>query len=58
MVTANSSKKHKVIVNLPKNLPLHTHDEDHFHHPLFLEFVSGPHTECNLIRDKKKHNVN
>ena len=27
------------------NLPLHTHDEDHFHHPQFLKLASGTQTE-------------
>ena len=35
------------------NLPLHTHDEDHFHHPQFLNLASGKHTEWFLNRDKK-----
>ena len=34
------------------NLPLHTHDEDHFHHPQILKFASGTHTEWILNRDK------
>ena len=36
------------------NLPLHTHDEDHFHHPQILKLASGTHTEWILNRDKKK----
>ena len=35
------------------NLPLHTHDEDHFHHPQILKLASGTHTEWILNRDKK-----
>ena len=27
------------------NLPLHTHDEDHFHHPQTLKLASGTHIE-------------
>ena len=27
------------------NLPLHTHDEDHFHYPQILKLASGTHTE-------------
>ena len=27
------------------NLPLQTHDEDHFHHPQILKLGSGTHTE-------------
>ena len=34
------------------NLPLHTHDEDHFHHPQILKLASGTHTEWILNRDK------
>ena len=34
-------------------LPLHTHDEDHFHHPQNLKLASGTHTEWILNRDKK-----
>ena len=37
------------------NLPLHTHDEHHFHHPQILKLASGTHTEWILNRDKK-HN--
>ena len=37
------------------NLPLHTHDEDHFHQPQILKLASGTHTEWILNRDKK-HN--
>ena len=39
------------------NLPLHTHDEDHFHHPQDLKLASGTHTERILNRNKK-HNEN
>ena len=35
------------------NLALHTHDEDHFHHPQILKLASDTHTECNSNRDKK-----
>ena len=35
------------------NLSLHTHDDDHFHHPQILKLVSGTRTEWILIRDKK-----
>ena len=54
------TKIHKVIVNSNKDsiwysLPLHTHDEDHFHHPQILKLASGTHTEWILNRDKK-HN--
>ena len=53
---------HKVIVNKKKdsicyNLPLHTHDEDHSHHPQILKLASGTHTEWILNRDKNHNNV-
>ena len=34
------------------NLPLHTPDEEHFHHPQILKLASGTHTEWILNRDK------
>ena len=39
------------------NLPLHTHDEDHFHHPQILKLASGTHTELILHRDKKHNEI-
>ena len=39
------------------NLPLHTHDEDHFHHPQILKLAYGTHTECILNRDKKHNEI-
>ena len=39
------------------NLPLHTHEEDHFHHPQILKLASGSHTECILNRDKKHNEI-
>ena len=39
------------------NLPLHTYDEDHFHHPQVLELASGTHTEWILNRDKKHNEI-
>ena len=50
MFTANSSKNAQVYCQPTKesifyNLPLHTHDEDHFHHPQFLKLAPGTHTE-------------
>ena len=39
------------------NLPLHTHDEDHFHHPQILKLASGTHTKCILNRDKKHNEI-
>ena len=35
------------------NLPLYTHDEDHFHHPQDLKLAFDTHTERILNRDKK-----
>ena len=37
------------------NLLLHTHDEDHFHHPQILKLASGTHTEW-ILDTEKKHN--
>ena len=50
MFTANSSKNAQGYCKPPKesicyNLPLHTHDEDHFHHPQILKLASGKHIE-------------
>ena len=39
------------------NLPLHLHDEDHFHHPQILKLASGTHTEWILNRDKKHNEI-
>ena len=39
------------------NLPLHTHDEDHFHHPQILKLASGTHTEWILNIDKKHNEI-
>ena len=38
-------------------LPLHKHDEDHFHHPQILKLASGTHTEWILNRDKKHNEI-
>ena len=38
-------------------LPLHTHDEDHFHHPQILKLASGTHNEWILKRDKKPNEI-
>ena len=35
------------------NLPPHTHNEDHFHHPQILKLASGIHTDWILNRDNK-----
>ena len=60
MFTANSHKNAQGYCQPNKysicySLPLHTHDEDHFHHPQNLKLASGTHTEWILNRDKK-HN--
>ena len=39
------------------NLPLQTHDEDHFHHPQILKLASGTYTERILNRDKKHNEI-
>ena len=39
------------------NLPLHTHDEDHFHHPQKFKLASGTHTKWILKRDKKHNEI-
>ena len=44
-------------VSICYNLPLHTHDEDHFHHPQILKLASGTHTESILNRDKKHNEI-
>ena len=48
MFTANSHKNAQSHCQPNKdsicyNLPLHTHDEDHFHHPQILKLASGTH---------------
>ena len=62
MVIANSSKKAQGYCQPTEeticyNLPLHTQDEDHFHHPQVLKLTSGTHTEWILIRDKKHNEI-
>ena len=39
------------------NLLLHTHDEDHSHHPLNLKLASETHAEWILIKDKKHNEI-
>ena len=39
------------------NLPLNTHDRDHFHHPQILKLASSTHTEWILNRDKKRNEI-
>ena len=60
--TANSSKNAQGCCQPTKesiyyNLPLHTHDADHFHHPQILKLASGTHTKWILYRDKKHHKI-
>ena len=62
MFTANSHKNAQSYCQPNKdsicyNLPLHTHDEDHFHHPQILKLASGTHTEWILNRDKKHNEI-
>ena len=62
MFTANSHKNAQGHCQPKKdsvcyNLPLHTHDEDHFHHPQMLKLASGTHTEWILNRDKKHNEI-
>ena len=57
LFTANSSKTMQGFcqpTNEPRcyNLPLHTHDEDQFHHPQILKLASGTRIEWILNRDK------
>ena len=39
------------------NLPLHNHDEDHFHYPQNLKLAPGTHTEWISNRDKKHNKI-
>ena len=62
MLTANSYKNAQGYCQPNKdsicyNLPLHTHDEDQFHHPQVLKLASGTHTEWILKRDKKHNEI-
>ena len=62
MFTANSSKKAQGFCQPTKesicyNLPLHTDDEDHFHHPQLIKLASRSHIEWLLNRDKKHNNI-
>ena len=57
MFTANAHKNQQGYCQPNKdsicyNLPLHTHDEDHFHHPQIFKLASDTHTEWILTRDK------
>ena len=62
MFTANSHKNAQSYCQPNKdsvcyNLPLHTHNEDHFHHPQILKLASGTHTKWILNRDKKHNEI-
>ena len=62
MFTANSHKNAQGYCqpnedSICYNLPLHTHDEDHFYHPQILKLASGTHTEWILNRDKKHNEI-
>ena len=62
MFTANSSKNAQEYCQPTKesicyNLPLHTHDEDHFHHLQILKLGLGTHTEWILNRDKNHKEI-
>ena len=62
MFTANAHKNAQGYCQPNKNsycynLPLHTQDEHHFHHPKILKLASGTHTEWILNRDKKHNKI-
>ena len=62
MFTANAHKiaRHYCQPNKDSvcyNLPLDTHDEDHFHHPKYLKLASGTHNDWILNRDKKHDKI-
>ena len=62
MFTANSHKNAQGYCQPNKesifyNLPLHTHDEDHFYHPQILKLASSTHTEWILKRNKKHNEI-
>ena len=62
MFTANAHKNTQGYCQPNKdsicyNLPLHTHDEDHFHYPQILKLASSTHTEWILSRDKKPNEI-
>ena len=55
--TANAHKNAQgccqpIKISICYNLPLHTPDEDHFHHPQILKLATGIHTELILNRKK------
>ena len=62
MFTANAHKNTQGYCQPSKdsicyNLPLHIHDEDHFHHPQILKLASGKDTEWILNRNKKHNKI-
>ena len=62
MLTANAHKNTQGYCQANKdsiyyNLPLHTHDDDHFHHPQILKLISDTHSEWILSRDKKHNEI-
>ena len=62
MFTANAHKNAQGYCQPNKdsicyNLLLHTHDEDHFHHPQILKLASGTHTKWILNRNKKHYEL-
>ena len=62
LFTANSSKNAQGFCQPTKksicyNIQLHTHDEDHFHHPQISKLASGTHTEWIWIKDKKHNEI-
>ena len=62
MFTANAHKNAQGYCQPKKdsfcyNLPLHTHNQDHFHHPQILKLASGTHTEWILYRDKRHNKI-
>ena len=62
MFTANAHKNAQGHCKTNKdsicyNLPLHTHDEDHFHHPQIFKLASGTHNNWILNRDKKHNEI-
>ena len=62
MFTANAHKNAQGYCQPNKNsicynLPLHTLNEDHFHHSQILKLAFGTHTEWILNRDKKHNEI-
>ena len=62
MFTANAHKNAQAYCQPNKdsicyNLPLHTHDEHHFHQTQILKLASGTHTEWILKRHKKHNEI-